>query len=83
MRLSALERKPGISIFESVTFMLDVFARKKYRLFKLSLSLFVLPNPTIIRRIKEAMVNAMGVKIHAKRPAFPMMMSIAKDWVSE
>lgn len=27
----------------------------------------------MIRQTREAMVRAMGVKIHAKRPAFPMM----------
>lgn len=27
----------------------------------------------MMRHTKEAMVRAMGVKIHAKRPAFPMV----------
>ena len=35
--------------------------------------LFVPPMPTIMRQIKEARVRAMGVKIHAKRPALPMV----------
>lgn len=63
----------GRSISEVSMLISEVFARKKYRLLKEEFDLLVPPKPTMIKQIKEAMVRAIGVKIHAKRPAFPMM----------
>ena len=51
----------------------EVLARMKYRFERVVVFLFVPPRPTTMSRRAEARVSAMGTKMQANRPAFPMV----------
>jgi hypothetical protein len=46
---------------------------KKYKSLCSLLSAFICPLNTKVKQMKPATTNAIGVKIHAKRPSLPML----------
>lgn len=72
-----LTGKSKVSIPSSILRMrLSHLTRRKYRLFKVLELALVHPRPTKIIEIRAAIVSMPGVKIHAIRPAFPMVVKV-------
>jgi hypothetical protein len=56
-----------------------VLTLKKYKSFCNDMFLFICPEKTSARQTSEASVSAMGTKMHAKRPAFPIVSGLRED----